>query len=163
MKNYQEVEGDLIAQALQGEFDVIAHGCNCLSTMSAGIAVAMAETFGCDMYPMEQEGPNMNKLGCAEFGEVEVEGDNMLYVFNLYTQHYFKSKTKGQVLLDYEALTLCLRKMNDGCKTDHDTPKLHIGLPLIGCGLAGGDWERVKKIIQQELVDCTVTIVKYNQ
>jgi O-acetyl-ADP-ribose deacetylase (regulator of RNase III) len=39
----------------------------------------------------------------------------------------------------------------------------HIGLPLIGCGLAGGDVTIVKKIIQEELKDCTVTIVNYKK
>ena len=30
---YQEIEGDFIQLALQGKFDVIAHGCNCQCTM----------------------------------------------------------------------------------------------------------------------------------
>lgn len=29
MMRYQEVDGDLIELAKKGEFDVIAHGCNC--------------------------------------------------------------------------------------------------------------------------------------
>ena len=32
------IKGDLIKLALQGEFDVIVHGCNCFCTMGAGIA-----------------------------------------------------------------------------------------------------------------------------
>ena len=35
----------------------------------------------------------------------------------------------------------------------------HIGLPKIGAGLAGGDWNIIKKIIQTELKDCKVTVV----
>lgn len=42
---YKEIKGDLIKLALEGEFDVIAHGCNCFCTMGAGIAVAMKNTF----------------------------------------------------------------------------------------------------------------------
>ena len=81
--------------------------------------------------------------------------------------------------LDYEALTLCLRKIN------HIFKGKHIGLPLIGCGLAGGVWDYhklpktsdeeieiyeqfyhqekkdVKTIIQEELKDMDVTIVHY--
>ena len=34
------VTGDLIALAQQGTFDVIAHGCNCMCQMGAGIAAA---------------------------------------------------------------------------------------------------------------------------
>jgi O-acetyl-ADP-ribose deacetylase (regulator of RNase III) len=39
----------------------------------------------------------------------------------------------------------------------------HIGLPQIGAGLAGGDWNKIKKIIQDELKDCKVTIVIYKK
>ena len=42
---YKEVKGDLIKLTLEGEFDVIAHGCNCFCTMGSGIAVAMKNTF----------------------------------------------------------------------------------------------------------------------
>lgn len=37
----------------------------------------------------------------------------------------------------------------------------HIGLPLIGAGLAGLDWDMVYKIIKDNLTDMDVTIVKY--
>ena len=37
------VTGDLITLALEGEFDVIIHGCNCYNTMGAGIARAVRD------------------------------------------------------------------------------------------------------------------------
>jgi O-acetyl-ADP-ribose deacetylase (regulator of RNase III) len=37
----------------------------------------------------------------------------------------------------------------------------HIGMPKIGSGLAGGDWDRIEHIISVELRDCQVTIVNY--
>jgi O-acetyl-ADP-ribose deacetylase (regulator of RNase III) len=46
-------------------------------------------------------------------------------------------------------------------KINHVFKDNHIGLPQIGCGLAGGDWEIVKKIIQDEFADCNVTVVIY--
>ena len=49
-----------------------------------------------------------------------------------------------------------MRKMN------HVFKGKHIGLPQIGAGLAGGDWNRIKNIIQTELTDCKVTVVIYN-
>ena len=35
------------------------------------------------------------------------------------------------------------------------------GIAAIGAGLAGGDWNRIKAIIQTELKDCDVTVVIY--
>jgi len=40
---------------------------------------------------------------------------------------------------------------------------MHIGLPKIGAGLAGGDWNRIKEIIKTELTDCKVTVVIYDK
>lgn len=55
--------------------------------------------------------------------------------------------------IDYEALTLCMRKMNITFRGKR------IGLPKIGAGLAGGDWNKIKNIIKTELKDCKVTVV----
>lgn len=169
--SYQEIEGDLIVLAKQGMFDVITHGCNCLSQMGAGIAPQMAKAFGCDKYEMELWGPTIEKLGNIDFETLVlgkntiwslVDADNKLdepelVVINSYTQFsYGKNYLDGtNKPLDYEALTLCMRKINYIFKGKH------IGLPQIGAGLAGGDWERIKQIIQKELKDCKITVVIY--
>jgi O-acetyl-ADP-ribose deacetylase (regulator of RNase III) len=36
-----------------------------------------------------------------------------------------------------------------------------IGMPKIGAGLAGGNWNRIEHIINTELKDCKVTVVNY--
>ena len=168
---YQEIEGDLIALAKQGKFDVITHGCNCLSNMGAGIAPQMAKAFGADKFWMESWGPTISKLGCIDY-ETFVIGKNAIWsiedadnklnepeliVVNSYTQfRYGKNHTDGvSKPLDYEALTLCMRKINQ------EFSGKHIGLPKIGAGLAGGDWSRIKTIIQTELKDMKVSVVIY--
>ena len=167
--NYQEIEGDLIKFAKESKFDVIAHGCNCFCTMGAGIAPQMAKEFGCDKFALEKPWykGNINKLGCIDFNKIDLATREIvhscnpvsesLYVINAYTQYYYgRNHEDGvDIPLDYEALTLCMRKINFRFKGRH------IGLPQIGCGLAGGDWDRVKSIIQSELCDCDITIVIY--
>lgn len=147
------IKGDLIKLAKEGKFDVIAHGCNCFCTMGAGIAPQMAKAFGCDQYALElrsREG-EVDKLGRIDYqlGESPV-------VINAYTQYGIGKKPNGEPALDYAALTLCLRKIN------HLFKGQHIGLPQIGCGLAGGNWQIVKSIIEKELCDMEVTIVEYD-
>lgn len=191
---YQEIEGNLIERAFNGEFDVVCHGANCMSNMGSGIAPQMAKAFGCDKFEMETWGRTIEKLGCIDY-ETFVLGSHSIWslmvaenslnepeltVINAYTQYsYGKNHLDGSNKpLDYEALTLCLRKINVRFKGKH------IGLPLIGCGLGGGVWDYtldktltgeevslyvnkqkkdVKTIIQQELKDCNVTIVHYKQ
>jgi len=169
MINY--IDGDLIKLALNGEFGVITHGCNCLSNMGAGIAPQMAKAFGVDKFEMETWGTTIDKLGCIDW-QTFVLGQNAIWsledadnkldereltVVNSYTQfRYGKNHTNGvSKPLDYEALTLCMRKIN------HQFKGKHIGLPKIGAGLAGGDWNRIEKIIERELKDCRVTVVNY--
>lgn len=172
MNKYQEIEGNLITLAKEGKFNVITHGCNCLSNMGAGIAPQMAKEFGCNEFKMEKLGPTIDKLGCIDY-EILFWEDNKrwtkypdengkwatikLTVVNSYTQYkYGRNHSDGiHRPLDYEALTLCMRKINETFKGKH------IGLPKIGAGLAGGDWNKIKNIIQTELKDCQVTVVIY--
>ena len=173
---YKEVEGNLIYLSREGLFDVVTHGCNCLNQMGAGIAPQMALEFGCHMFEMEgkQYRGDINKLGTIDYQGLWYEDNDHwtkypdengkfatheLFVVNSYTQYnYGKNHTDGvSKPLDYEALTMCMRKIN------HTFKGKRIGLPQIGAGLAGGDWNRIKKIIQTELKDCDVTVVIFKK
>ena len=100
---------------------------------------------------------DINKLGQIEWNVLPNINGNELVVINSYTQYGFgKNHKKGTVSpIDYEALTLCMRKIN------HTFPGKKIGLPRIGAGLAGGDWERIKTIIQNELSEMDIIVVNY--
>jgi len=80
-----------------------------------------------------------------------------IIVVNSYTQFKYGSNHSDGVAkpIDYEALTLCMGKINFMFKGKH------IGLPKIGAGLAGGDWDRIKAIIQTQLKDMDVSVVIY--
>jgi O-acetyl-ADP-ribose deacetylase (regulator of RNase III) len=167
---YNEVKGDLIKMAQRAKFDVIAHGCNCFCQMGAGIAPQMAKAFSCNdaskyhgestSYP-DLRG-DMSKLGTIEtyaWFVFDEEGNRRrLDVVNAYTQYKYgrNHKDGDKNPVDYAAIEMCMKKMNYRFKGKH------IGLPKIGAGLAGGDWERIKGIIQRELKDCEVTIVIYD-
>ena len=170
MMIYKEVEGDLIKLALEGNFDVIAHGCNCFCTMGAGIAPQMAKAFGADSFKKERlsHKGDINKLGTIDYEskwfpkptEIGANfGGFTVHVVNAYTQYGFGANhaTGSPAPIDYEALTLCLRKIN------HIFKGKRIGLPQIGCGLAGGKWSIVSKLIQAELFDCDVTVVIFKK
>lgn len=177
MTGYSEVYGDLITLALARKFDVIAHGCNCFCTMGAGVAVPMKNAWKCDTYPLEnpKHKGDMNKLGQIDYEYFTYTGPNHptdngwrksnpndlhtnqvnLIVVNAYTQYMYgpNHKDGAPKPFDYDAFTLCMRKMN------HAFTGMHIGMPQIGSHLAGGDWVEIKKIILKELKDCKVTIV----
>jgi O-acetyl-ADP-ribose deacetylase (regulator of RNase III) len=166
------IDGDLIKLAKEAKFDVIVHGCNCLSVMKSGIAPQMAAAFGCDKFEMEMWGPSIDKLGnidwktflleknntfTIDLGESNPDKGTELVVVNAYTQYsYGRNHSDGVAQpFDYDAFTICMRKMNRVFKGKH------IGMGKIGSGLAGGDWDRIEQIIKRELEDCLVTIVNY--
>lgn len=153
---YEVIDGDLIRLALEGNFNVITHGCNCFCTMGAGIAPMMDHAFDCGHY--KKEGPkyngDMNKLGTIDFETRAATDGSPLVIVNSYTQYGFRPRN-GLPALDYDALALCMKKIN------HLFPDQIIGLPKIGAGLAGGDWERIKSILKCMLIDMHIKVVNY--
>lgn len=147
------VDGDLVALAEAGQFDVIAHGCNCMRTMGAGIAVAIKRTF-----PEAWEADRATaqgdraKLGTCTVGVCQT-GDHELHVVNAYTQYDYQG---GGVLADYAAIASCMAWIK------RTYAGQRIGLPLIGAGLAKGDWATIEHIIATELSGEDVTIVRYS-
>lgn len=149
--SFSEIEGDLIKLAKSGNFDYIGHGANCFSMMDAGIAKQIALNFPkADWADKFSTLSPIDRLGTFTKSK-ESEG---FTVFNFYTQYYLGAE------FDLEALKLCLRKMNI-FHSESASKKWRVGLPLIGCGIGGGEWEEVKAAIQKELSQFDVTIVHF--
>ena len=164
MGKYKEVYGNLITLANSGEFDVIAHGCNIWCVMGSGIAPKMAKAFGADRFKMESREyrGDINKLGTIDYEHktLLIKGEEDFYDFNLavvncYTQ-FNVAKYPGERVIDYCALSLCLKKIN------HYFGGTRVGLPLIGGGLAGGDPDEIREIIKRELYSCDTTLVLFD-
>lgn len=164
------IKGNLIDLALKGEFDVIGHGCNCFNTQGAGLAKQMAKTFGTDNFFMESlSRGDYNKLGQIDFeirylekrefggqwvkyiDEQEFMTDISIEVVNCYTQYKY---SRVQKCVDYVALYLCMQKIN------HIFKGKKVGLPLIGGGLAGGNREKIVKIMKDNSKDINLTLVE---
>jgi O-acetyl-ADP-ribose deacetylase (regulator of RNase III) len=93
------------------------------------------------------------KLGTISIAEVGRQ--KWLTVVNCYTQYDIASGP-GEDVVDYGAVNRCMVAMANVF------PQKRIGLPMIGSGLAGGDWPRIERIIEQTLVPhADVTIVRY--
>jgi O-acetyl-ADP-ribose deacetylase (regulator of RNase III) len=151
------IKGDLVKLANEKNyFDVIVHGCNCFCTMGSGIARQIRDLWP-QVYKADclTEMGDKNKLGCYTFCQVWTKSQKPLVVFNAYTQYNYG---RDKVQADYDAIRKVFRCLAESGYLNG----MRIGLPMIGCGLAGGDWNIVEKIIEEELEGFDVTIVEYS-
>lgn len=137
----EHINGDLLALADDGQFTAIMHGCNCQHIMGAGIAKQIKQKYP-EAFEIEARLPLRCSLGW--FNVVNVDE---LDIYNLYTQ-----PTTGNTF-DIAAFQSAFRK----AVYDHvlrqvtDHPRIEsarIGIPHIGCGLGGGNWNDVLGVIE---------------
>lgn len=150
--------GDLITAAKNNEVQAIAHGCNCYNTMGSGIAPLIAKAFP-TAFTADQNTTKGDKGKLGGFTTALSTGTNAsgnpyyTRVYNLYSQFGYWGRNKGIMDLDYNALRHALDEMSfDLIKCSKDM-YVKVGLPKIGAGLAGGDWEEISKIINETLVE----------
>ncbi len=140
-----ELQGDL----LESDCEVIAHGCNCFCNMGAGIAVQIKYkhpmAFNIDFLTKRGDAKKLGTFTAVDLGAVTI--------YNLYTQYrYGRGKH-----LDEDALVSALEVMKEDIEAKYDEwPK--VGIPRIGCGLAGGDWKLVKPLIEEVFVSKTLYV-----
>jgi O-acetyl-ADP-ribose deacetylase (regulator of RNase III) len=141
------VKGDLIKLAIAGEFDVIVHGCNCFCTMGAGIAATIKKIFP-EAYTADRKSEYASKEKLGTYTSATIK---YLTIVNAYTQYDFKGRRNA----DYDAIRNVFKLIKQ------DFPGKKIGYPLIGAGLAGGDWNIISQIINEELEGEDHTLVEY--
>ena len=143
------IKGNILDPSYTITTDVIVHGCNCFHTMGGGIANQIKrlynEAFQVDVF--ETQYGSQDKLGTISFTKHTTP-----IIVNTYTQ-YGMSADYQQA--DYNAIRSTLKLV----KAQFTRKK--ISMPLIGAGLAGGNWETILSIIIDELSDEDITIVVY--
>lgn len=136
---------------------VIVHCCNDIGGWGRGFVLALSakwsEPEAAYRTWYKEKGPDPFKLGQVQFVKVE----NDLWVANIIGQCHIKP-TNGLPPVRYEALEMGLRKVAEFC-LEHGA-SLH--MPRIGCGLAGGDWDKMEDIINRVVVKKGVEVTVYD-
>ena len=103
------VEGDLIKLAIEGDFDVIIHGCNCFCTMGAGIAKGIKSEFP-EAYKADVNTAKGSREKLGTFSSATVTRNNYeITIINAYTQHNWRGRG---VKADYEAIQKVFHQSN---------------------------------------------------
>ena len=144
----QEKTGNLLD--MLDSFDVVLHSANCFHTFGAGIARQFRERF-----PQTYEADLTTKYGDPnKVGTYSKSKVNETDVLNCYAQYAYGGTS---IQFDYDAFRRILKSV----KTEYSGKK--IGMPLIGCGLAGGEIKTMVDIVKDELYDESVTIVLFKR
>lgn len=135
---------------------VIAHCCNRQGVMGAGIARQLRDEMpaACEPYFAAFEDGKKPPLGSVIAGEA-ASGRRVL--------HYIAQEDIGteKRQVDYEGLLRCLEQTRDILENAHREGRIWIlGLPWLGCGLAGGNRIIVRALIEatfgESPVECVV-------
>ena len=133
-------KGDL----LKSDCTVIMHQANCFKTMGAGIAKSIAKLYPeANKVDKEYKASPKNRLG--NFSHAVI--DDGPTVVNLYGQFGFGV---GKVQTKYDKLESAIDKFLNYAK-ENNVNLSKVGVPYkMGCGLAGGDWDIVLKILNRQ-------------
>ena len=113
--------------------------------MGAGIAYAIkTKLLTPEQYTEYQQYCQLH--GAAALGSVQfIHLGSGQYVANVFSQDDFYSKRKDTIT-DYDAMEKALIEVDNFAHANG----LTIAIPgYMGCGIAGGDWEKVRRIIRR--------------
>lgn len=132
---------------------LIVHGCNLQGVMGAGLAKELK-----DMYPSVWHDYIYRYRRGLQLGDVIFTKINHhLAIASAITQEHY-GRDPNVVYVDYDAVKLAFDNINTYANRYH----YHIKFPLIGCGLANGDWNVISKIIKNTLDSkLDVTLFKF--
>ncbi|QDU96031.1 macro domain-containing protein [Lignipirellula cremea] len=149
------LQGDATEPAGDGP-KILCQICNDTGGWGKGFVVAISRRWKApenayrDWYQHREE--NDFALGAVQF----VPATDMIEVANMIGQHGTRSK-QGEPPIRYEAVRECLRQVGEHAV--RRSASLH--MPRIGCGLAGGEWSEIEKILG-ETIPAEVAVTVYD-
>jgi O-acetyl-ADP-ribose deacetylase (regulator of RNase III) len=151
------IKGDATNPQTPGK-KLIVHVCNDIGGWGAGFVLAISKRWR--LPELCYRGLKAWLLGTIQ--AVKVTDD--ITVVNMIAQHgIMDHRTKGVIDIDakpairYEALATCMAKVRDLALQNNCT----IHMPRIGCGLAGGKWDEVEKILEDQCSDVFIFVYDY--
>lgn len=132
---------------LDVQHGIIVHGCNSKGVMGSGIAkdikAKFPQAFNDYSYFLGNQRSLRDKMGAMVLTTLKAK---QLYIANIITQENYGTD-KNVVYVDYKSLAKGLKDVSYYAQAYN----LDVHFPLIGCGLANGDWQTVEKIINQNI------------
>jgi hypothetical protein len=155
-------DGDATHPIPSGSDAYIVHCCNDVGAWGAGFVLALSQRWCVPeaAYRDWFRGTAHNLYGDFELGAaqcVPVAGDPsgyMTYVCNIIGQHGVGPDAHGNPPIRYDAIRDGLYWLREGLDEEKaEGRRSSVHCPMMGAGLAGGDWEIISSALQDILVD----------
>lgn len=135
---------------------IIVHVCNDIGAWGKGFVMAISKRWKEPERSYRDWFKTKDNfvLGQVQFVQVEDE----LWVANLIGQHKINKDEQGNAPIRYEAILSGLDKVGQYALENNMT----VHMPRIGCGLAGGTWDKIEPIIQSTLTGRNISVTVYD-
>lgn len=137
--------------------DIIAHGCNCIGGYGAGIAKTVATLYPKAKIAYYKKYHSSEKWNLGDTQIVKVSSDR--YIANCATQYDYGSPKNGKIYVSYDGF----KKSMEELKRKANLLNASIAMPLIGAGLAGGDWKILEGILNEVFHDVEIEVWIYKK
>jgi O-acetyl-ADP-ribose deacetylase (regulator of RNase III) len=151
----QYLVGDATRPAGDGA-KIIVHVCNDIGKWGRGFVLAVSRRWPEPerLYKASFKSSAPPPLGDVQFVAV---GEDIT-IANVIGQHGIALRSGGTPPVRYDAIRLGLEAVAKRAASQHAT----VHMPRIGCGLAGGEWAEVERIITSTLVAAGVHVFVYD-
>lgn len=157
MKEITYLKGDATSPQASGT-KIIAHICNDLGGWGKGFVLAISKRWkepeAAYRLWHRERATNDFILGGIQLIKVEP----YIYVANMIAQRGMKTGRSTGVPIRYEAVEQCLSALAEEAASLNAS----VHMPRIGCGLAGGKWDKIELLIKSTLSDNNIDVYVYD-
>lgn len=155
MNPIQYIQGDATAPIGTGP-KIIVHICNDIGGWGRGFVLALSKKWKDPEQHYRQWYQSDEDFERGNIQLVKVEEG--LWVANLIGQHKIRKDEKGNPPIRYRAVKQGL----DAVAKKATELGTSVHMPRIGCGLAGGKWEKIEPLIKATLLQQGVHVTVYD-
>ncbi len=155
MDSIKYLEGDATKPIGVGN-KIIVHVCNDIGGWGKGFVLAISNHWKLPELRYREWYNKKENFTLGEVQFVNVEAD--LWVANLIGQHKIRKNNLGEPPIRYEAIEKGMKKI---VKTAIEI-NASVHMPRIGCGLAGGRWDKIESIITKTLIENKIKTFVYD-
>ena len=137
--------GDATSPKTNGN-KIIVHICNDIGAWGKGFVLAISRKWNRPKNEYQSWCKSSDNFNLGEVQFVKVEND--IWIANLIGQHKINKDEFGNPPIRYDAVLSGLNKIANFAMKINAT----VHMPRIGCGLAGGTWNKIEPLLNQSLI-----------